>query len=198
MVSKHKSAVVTGAGFLAAFNHSLFVAAKQADVSEEQLYKLLNGDANFVAKLVKVFAESTRASVQCLAQMIAACRFRYVNDNITEVNFPLSGPVADVENMLTVSQKDLGDQNMTTIEIEATIDRKGFRRATLAEQLVYAASKWNGRDLVVALGSSWVCPGGGRRVPFLYGGDDGRQLRLRWAYPGRRWDVSFLFLVVRK
>jgi hypothetical protein len=197
-VSKHKSSVVTGAGFLAAFNHNLFVAAKQAGISEEQLYDLLNGDTDFVAKLVKVFAKSRKPGVQSLAAMIAACQFRHVNLNITEANFPITGPVADVADMLTVSQKDLDGQNMTTSEIEAAIGRKGYRPATLAEQLAYAKAKWNGRDLVVALGSSWVPPVSRRSVPYLCGDGAGRELHLLWVNPEGRWFEVYLFLVVRK
>jgi hypothetical protein len=197
-VSKHKSSVVTGAGFLAAFNHNLFVAAKQAGISEEQLYDLLNGDTDFVAKLVKVFAKSRKPGVQSLAAMIAACQFRYFNSNITEANFPITGPVADVADMLTFSQKDLGGQNMTTAQIEAAIDQKGYRPATLAEQLAYAKAKWNGKDWVVALGSSWVGPDGDRSVPYLYGDGDGRKLHLYWFNPEDRWREDYLFLVVRK
>ncbi|MEK7546087.1 MAG: hypothetical protein AAB554_03345 [Patescibacteria group bacterium] len=135
-----------------------------------------------------------------LAAMIAACRFtRPPNPDINERNFPLTGsPVADVADMLTVSQKDLGGQNMTTSEIEAAIDRKGFRPATLAEQLVYAKEKWNGKDWIAALGSSWVGPGGFRGVPYLFEGDGGRLLLLYWGSPECRWLGVGLFLVVRK
>ncbi len=133
-----------------------------------------------------------------LAEMIADCKFHYVNTDITEANFPFAGPVADVSDMLTVSQKDLGGKNMTTAEIEAAIDRKGYRRATLAELLAWAVAKWNGKDLVVALGSSWVNPDGLRLVPYLYGGGDGRRLNLGWGHPENRWCEDDLFLVVRK
>ncbi len=197
-MSKHKSSVVTGAGFLAAFNHNLFVAAKQADVSEEQLYDLLNGNTDFVAKLVQVFVQSKGPGVQSLAAMIADGKFRYFNPNITEANFPLAGPIAGVADMLTLTQKDLAGQNMTTAQIEAAIDRKGYRPATLAEKLAYAKEKWNGRDLVVALGSSWVFPDGLRGVPCLYEDGVGRELNLHWDNPERRWDEDYLFLVVRK
>lgn len=133
-----------------------------------------------------------------LAEMIAACRFRYADPNITEANFPLTGPIAPVSDMLTFSQKDLGGKDMTTAEVEAAVPRKGCRSATLAEQLAYAKAKWNGKDWVVALGSSWVLPGGDRLVPYLYEDDDGRKLSLRWDRPEGRWHDAYLFLVVRK
>ncbi|MEK7545980.1 MAG: hypothetical protein AAB554_02780 [Patescibacteria group bacterium] len=145
---------------------------------------------------------SPRRDGRTLAAMIAACRFDYPpHPYITEANFPLTGsPVADVADMLTVSQKDLGGQNMTTTQIEVAIDRQGFRPATLAEQLAYAKAKWNGKDWVFALGSSWVGPDGHRRVPYPYlcEGADGRWLNLYWDDPEYRWYDGYLFLVVRK
>ena len=133
-----------------------------------------------------------------LVEMIAACNFWYANPDINERNFPLSGPAADVSDILTVSQKDLGGKDMTTAEIEGDSDRKGYRQATLAEQLAYAKAKWNGKDWVVALGSSWVNPDGGRDVPFLYEVGGGRRLHLHWGDPEDRWNEDCLFLVVRK
>ncbi len=135
-----------------------------------------------------------------LSAMIAACRFRYVHPNITEANLPITGPVADVADMLTLTQKDLGGRGMTTAEIEAVIDQKGYRLATLAELLAYGKAKWNGMDRgVAALGSSWVDPGGDRCVPCLYSNRDGRGLTLRWGGPEYCcFEEHYLFLVVRK
>ena len=133
--------------------------------------------------------------------MIAACRFQHVDDDIIEVNFPLaSGPVADVENMLTLTQKDLGGQNMTTAEIEAAIDQKGYRRAILAELLVYAKARRNSEDWVwaVALGSSLVQPDSLRGVPYLCMSGYGRALSLYWVSPEYHWNEVYRFLVVRK
>lgn len=137
-------------------------------------------------------------SARSLAKMIAECRFRYVSSDITEERFPLTGEVADVSAMLTVTQEDMGGSNMTDAEFEAACDRQGCRQATIAEQLAYAKAKWNGRDTVAALGSSWVGPDGGRLVPCLceHGGE--RRLILYWVSPGGRWGVLVLFLVVRK
>jgi hypothetical protein len=139
----------------------------------------------------------SKKNPQNLARMIAACRFRYTHNRINEANFPLTGQIAFDFDMLTVSQKDLGGQNMTTAEIEAAIDRYGYHPATLAETLAYAMERWNGKDWVVALGSSWMSPGRGRNVPFLCG-DGGRRLVLRWDFPVHHWHKLCLFLVVRK
>ena len=133
-----------------------------------------------------------------LKQLIKACGFVFVDPDITEEHFPMTGPVAAVEEMFLVSQKDLSGSNMRTDEIEAAIDRLGFRSVTLAEQLVWAPVCWNGTDMVVALGSSWVYDGMLRRVPYLCEGRDGRKLSLRLASRNYCWHEDYWFLVVRK
>lgn len=133
-----------------------------------------------------------------LATMIAAVKFQDVNPYITEANFPLGVPVADVADMLTLTQKDLGGNGMATGAYEHAIKRKGYRPATLAEQLAYARAKWNGRDRVAALGSSWVSPDGIRNFPYLFEDALGRKLTLYWDGHGIHWNKDCLFLVVRK
>jgi hypothetical protein len=148
------------------------------------------------------------ARLMTLDESIAACNFRYVDHEINARNFPsAAGSSADVSDMLTVSQADLGVGDMTTAEIESAIGRKGWRPATLAELLAYAKSKWNGTD-TIALGSSWVDSRGGRYVPYLYEVVDdgtyvfkvdvGRKLNLCRSNPGDRWRKHDRFLVVRK
>jgi hypothetical protein len=136
---------------------------------------------------------------QTLAALIKAAGFRRrnVNPDITEEHFPLVGPVADVSVMRALSQEELGGNGLTTVEYEAAIDHLGYRPATLAEQLAWAKETWNGRDTVVALGSSWSSLVH-RNVPCLYAVGGQRQLRLYFDDPGDRWLGDYRFLVVRK
>ncbi len=129
-----------------------------------------------------------------LRQLIKACRLVSVDPSITEENFPVIGLVADVSKMFLVSLEDLGGCDTHTDEIGAAIDRLGFRSATLAEQLVWASVKWNGIDLVAALGSSWI-NGACLAVPYL---SRDRKLCVCWTGTGIRWRELFWFLVVRK
>lgn len=132
-----------------------------------------------------------------LSEMIAECRFRDVNPDITEERFPLTGEVADVSVMRTVSQQDLGGDDMTTAEIGAAIGRLVYRPATLAELLAYAEAKWNGCDTILALGSSYARPDGYRHYPFIYRFEGRHGLELCWDYPRFRCYRGVLFLVVR-
>jgi len=134
------------------------------------------------------------------ADAIEAGRFVNVHPMITNANFPLVGPVAAVSDMLTVSPDGLTStgNDVSLAEIESNIDRTGLHRATLADLLAYAKAKWNGRECVFALGSSWVDPRGHRNTPYLCDYGDGRELGLLQRGPEDRWDDYFSFLVVRK
>ncbi|MFA6603912.1 MAG: hypothetical protein WCT10_03675 [Patescibacteria group bacterium] len=130
-----------------------------------------------------------------LAEMIAKCKFSYVNPVIDEQNLLLAGPVADISDMLVVSQKDLGGQDMTTAAVEAAIDCMGYRPASLVEQLVYAKAKWNGKDHV----NAWVESHNQRYISSLSGDGAGdRELTLFRIVSGFCWFGDIRFLVVRK
>jgi hypothetical protein len=142
-----------------------------------------------------VLEEAAMSDLDTLGQMIDACHFVRVGYYINTTNFPITGPVAVVADMLPLVKKDLGGRNF---EIEAVIDRKGYRGASLVELLAYAKTRWNGRYLVVAPGSSWVDPDGFRRFPYLCGDGDGRELYLGSGDREYGWCNDALFLVVPK
>ncbi|MEK7546137.1 MAG: hypothetical protein AAB554_03625 [Patescibacteria group bacterium] len=197
-MSKNKDIVqfISVSGVATDIVHKLAQAVAERGGDLDGLRRIIS-DASLCGELADRLVRRDGAS---LAAMIAACRFDYPpHPYITEANFPLTGsPVADVADMLTVSQKDLGGQNMTTTQIEVAIDRQGFRPATLAEQLVYAKEKWNGKDWIAALGSSQVFHDGSRCFTYLCGGAGGRGLCLDWGDPAPRWLDVGLCLVVRK
>ena len=65
-------------------------------------------------------------------------------------------------------------KKMTSEEVIAELDKKGYEPASIYELLEYAEKDWNGKDLVVALGSVWRDLRGHRRVPDLDGGSGRR------------------------
>jgi len=127
--------------------------------------------------------------------MIAACRFCWVNPLIT-ATFPFGAPVADVEDLRTVNQADLGGCDMTTAEIEAALVRKNCRAANVLELLAYAGKKWCRGETVVALGTLWTWPSTiyDPSVPFICADRDGRKFGLWWAIR-HSWKGDRLFLV---
>lgn len=138
---------------------------------------------------------SVKLNPSALADMIAAGDFELISPNINDRNFPDIGAPASISDMVLLDEKDL----QGPYGLEDGINRKGFRPATLADLLVYAKARWNATDLVVALGSSWVGPGGPGdiRYPNL-SNVFGRVLELRHGCPGERSDEDCKLLVVRK
>lgn len=88
---------------------------------------------------------------------------------------------------------------MTTREIEANLNRRGLRPATLAELLALGEQypDLQRRFPVVALGSSWLYPPGRRPFPYLFESAGKRNVYLCWLGPDHRW-YDDRFLAVRK
>jgi len=134
-----------------------------------------------------------------IADLIAEFRLTGADKRITEANFPTNGAPAHLSEMRLLTQEYiLGSSNLTTDKIMRAFVGRGYRFANLTDVLHYAKWMWNGKDLVVGLGSSWVDPGDHRYVPCLYGGDDDRQLCLYWDKPEGEWRADYSFLVIRK
>lgn len=88
-----------------------------------------------------------------LERMLAACKFDWVNDNITPKNFPVENePADDTEYELVCLEK-----YASTDEAEAEINNRGFLTATLADLLLYVRKnpEEQRKYPIVALGSRW-------------------------------------------
>jgi len=120
-----------------------------------------------------------------LKETIELLNFDYVNEDITEENFPKE----KIRGKLVAKHFD---KDITSDEVIA--EAKGLKPANLYELLKYA-KKWNGVDTIVALGSSTVVDGS-RHVPYLSGWDDERHLSLGLYDDG--WFDSCRFLFVGK
>ncbi len=139
-----------------------------------------------------------------LAQMIEAGKYDYAHPVIHEKNFPSetstgNGPYRTAPTDISLVLVHF-NKAMKTREIEAELDRRGLRTATLAELLALGAKRpeLQRQFPLIALGSSWVGPDGLRRVPCLVGNDDGRDLRLGWGDPDGKWREDCRFVAVRK
>lgn len=108
-----------------------------------------------------------------LQQLIKNNKLNYVNADINVENFPyngLHGPVDIIHFNKTISKN----------QVLKKLDDEGYRPATLYEVLTWAEKKWNGEDIVVALGSVWQSLGGRRDCPYLYRYGSERNLYLGW------------------
>lgn len=138
---------------------------------------------------------------QKLAEMIDACEFVSVGTTFTEVDaapfeaFSLADSVDDVSRLEIFRTN--GD--LTTAELEAEMDRSGYRSETLMSLLDYIRANPDPdvEHFLVALGS---CPSedGYLVVPYTYKDDEGRRLSQEWILPENRWHKNYCFLVSRK
>ena len=124
-----------------------------------------------------------------LKQLIKANEFTYVDDDITPAHFPPQGKVGTVE--LIDFKKRISTDNALK-----KLDAQGCRPATIYELLTWSQKNWNGKDLVIALGSVWQDADGSRLVACLYEYASKRNLDLRWF--GNDWYGLGRFAVVRK
>lgn len=127
-------------------------------------------------------------------ELIKLGLYDWANSDITSKHFPTQRTgKQEVVIELIHFNRSIGSE-----EALRELDKMGYRPAELHELLAFGAKYPNiQREFpVIALGSVWQCPLGRRRVPFLYWGGSGRELRLRWF--GDDWHVRCRFAAVRK
>ena len=131
---------------------------------------------------------------QTLQQMIANGKYDYVNSDINQSNFPVSG---NGKQEVVVELVHYG-RDMETDDVLKDLESKGMRPAILPELLAFGATHTEKqREFpIVALGSVWRGRDGGRRVPCLGRCGSGRWLRLYWDDEG--WGDGCRFAAVRK
>ncbi len=125
---------------------------------------------------------------------IKAGKYNWSNSNITSSHFP-SEEAGTKE--VSIELIYFG-RNMETNEVLSELDKMGMRPATLKELLALGEKH---PDLqrefpIIALGSVWQVPDGGRGCAYLGGGGSGRGLSLRWI--GGGWIDCCRFAAVRK
>ncbi len=130
-----------------------------------------------------------------LQQLIGACKFHSVDDNIMGEKFPLEDDQPDYEYSLEVLHLNKG---LTTTEVLDEIKKQGYEVASLRDLLVYCAEHSKvGLDWPLsALGSTWQNVHGGQCCPFVWRDRNGRRLDFDWLES--RWINYYRFLVRRK
>ena len=127
---------------------------------------------------------------QSLENLIKSHKFDYVNEDITEDNFPFQ------ENDSKPKEYKIFHFNklIESEKVIAEMKKEGYEPATLRDLLNW--KDWNEKDFVVALGSVWQDRDGYRIVPYLrrYGSE--RVLDLSWLEYD--WSGIYRFAAVRK
>lgn len=204
MAKKEVSAIVSGMGVGMAILTSLMDKAKKRGLSEESIHRLATpqGDA-LLDKMITVLAEATatvgnifRVLVNYDLRVDAAIRtgkYDWVNDNITENNFPTNRKGTTELDIVLVHL----DRNVSSEDAIKELDKRGLRPAELHELLSFGAKYPDEQRKypVVALGSVWQYLVG-RFVPYLWDDDSKRHLNLHW-FSGD-WHAHYRFGGVRK
>lgn len=125
---------------------------------------------------------------QPIEKLIKPLKFDYVNQNITEINFPDTGRRGEVKVLHF-------DKYITSEDAIKEGEKQGLVPATPHELLMWAEKNWNGIDFIVALGQQWRVPGGGPDVVFLVWYDSWRYLSLYWF--DDEWSESCRFAFCR-
>lgn len=146
--------------------------------------------------------------------MIAAGKYDWKNNDITEENFPIQRQPASVPAIEDgLYRTPPGVQNngiktvlvhlnkvVSTAEVLRHMDELGLQPARIEELLALGEQHSNLQlDFpLVALGSVWVRSGRDRAVPYLGSYGSERDLILRWGDPDGRWGEDCRFLAVSK
>lgn len=201
MSKKYVSAIVSGMGVGMAILTSLMEKAKKRGLPEESIHRLATpeGDA-LLDKMVEVLASATVGYILLvdydlsLDVAIKNGEYDYVNDNITEKNFPTTrkGTAG-----LYIELVHL-DRAVSSEEAIKELDKRGLRPAELHELLAFGAKYPDEQKKypIVALGSLWWPWDGVRSVPSLWSGDGKRSLSP--PHFDNDWSASSRFAGVRK
>jgi hypothetical protein len=170
----------------------LIAQAKSGRVTRENLQAFLrNPNGSTQANIYPVAIDYGKS----IEKMVLAGRYDWKNDDINFKNFPVKGEgtVVNVNLELVHFNKAVSSEDALSF-----LEANGMRPATVEELLAFGAAypEIQREFPIICLGSSWVYPGGGRRVPGLDGGGSERGLNLSWFDSG--WDVDCRFLTVRK
>lgn len=159
--------------------------------------RFLSGVVEIAVKVISFITQTFTVMVDetlALADAIAEAKFDWVNENITEKNFPK--PKGGTKSSREIAIFHFG-KTMSSEDVIAKMDAEGYRPATIWELLAFARDN---PDLqrqfpIVALGSVGVV-GGDRSVACFDRGGSRRDLTLDWFVGGWRGDCRFL--AVRK
>lgn len=207
-MAKNVSAVVSGAGFAAAFWVALDKACRKLGVDDEGIYNALKDGSPLVERFATLIAEAASRVKQRVFRIVrdgrsveekVRGRFNYANPNITSQNFtavPFGGP--NPEEAVLVN---FGEYVDSSEEVVKRLEKMGLRPGLPTELCDLSQSNPNSQELaaclpVVALGDSWQGPSGSLYVACLGGDASYRELHLYWR--SRRWDAHWWFLAFRK
>ncbi len=199
-----KSVIVAGAGLVASIFTLLVKKVYEVGGTDEDVHRLATpGGEAILSKVADLIVTTKRQAfkvlVDCtksLAEMVSAGKYNWVNNDITQDHFPISGQdQKEVEVILFHFNRAISSEDAIS-----EMGKVGFRPATIEELLALGVSQpeLQKQFPIVALGSVWQHPSGHHYVPFLGWAVVGRSLDLFWFDYGWCKNLGYRFVVLRK
>lgn len=202
ILKKKPTEIVSAAGFLASFFTELDREVRQAGGTDADWHRLVTpeGKSDLTAMANIIVRRNTSGlyvvEIQpvTLGELIRLGNYDWVNSDITVEHFPLDNSQFGNFELVLVHL----NRSVTSDEVLLYMDDHGLSPAKIGHLLAFGAKYPNvQREFpIIALGSSWVSPFGGRVVPYLDVRGSGRALRLLW--PDSLWGDCCRFLALRK
>ena len=209
--TRTKSEFVSSAGTVFELVKKLSDEVNGLGGSDDDLRQIISGDgvARQIAELLVARSEPRSYDLSVdysrpLAEVVAAGGYNYVNDNITEENFPTvkGNPIDPVVHPggVVVTQAVLVhlDRVVDSDDVLGELERQGLRPGTMFELAHFGEQHPDIQRQfpVVALGSVWALSNGDRDVGYLGEDGDDRGFGLDWY--DLRWSAYCRFLAFRK
>lgn len=163
------------------------LSANVEEVNREEFRKMCGYAVPYPIKVVVDYTKT-------LAEMISAGKYDWVNENITQERFPVSGNKKEERELVLFHfNRVISSENAI-----AEMEKAGFVPCDILDLLALGASQpeLQRQFPIIALGSVWRDSGGHRRVPYLFRHDAKRYLDL--DYFEHDWDECYRFLARRK
>lgn len=179
--------------------HEVEVMLRKVGATRENFWKPISEDHDLAQRVLELV--NTRPPYglvidynRSLIQMIEPGSYDWVNDSITEKNFPIEG-IGRHKIEVTLFHFN---RIMTSKQVIAEMDKQGYRPAKIEELLALGENQPDLRRQfpIIGLFSVWQGPDGDRYVPELCGSVSERGLNLSWF--GNDWDPYYHFVGVRK
>ncbi len=198
-----KSSMVSGGIFFVQFTTCLVKAIQKRGGNEEDIYNALKSNSKLVDKFAELIVNTVKTVKENILHIVAGLslnerikkgKYDWTNSDINDKNFPETVPADyDAEYKLFHFNRSISSDDAIK-----EMEKEGYRPGNIHELLALGEAKpeLQKEFPVIAIGSVWQDPDGGRFVAVLDYGDSRRKLNLYW-FDGV-WGDEDRFLAVRK
>ncbi len=201
---KDVSVLVSAAGWVSSLVEKIVGALRERGISDEDIHALVTEKGKeLIGKIADAIADCVKQMERIYAvlvdfgmsieELVRLGKYDWSNSDITSAHFPTKR-TGKVETKVELVHFD---RNISSDDALKELDKMGYRPAEAHELLAFGAKYPDvQREFpIVALGSVWQGPDGGRSAVCLGRGGAGRGAYLGWL--GLGWDDGWRFAAVR-